>query len=143
MVVAVVAVIGGMNRGGDKNCGSETQTSATTQSGGFTMPGGMGMPGGFTMPQNGEMPGGMSMPNDFTKPQSSEAPAAIEAPAQEKTGGNRSFERTERSRSSRFSGSFGTAETVANTQEQGILLAVCAIVLLAAIIVAAVFKRNV
>ena len=133
---------GGMNRGGDKNRGSETQTSATTQSGGFTMPGGMGMPGGFTMPQNGEMPGGMSMPNDFTKPQSSEAPAATEAPAQEKTGGNRSFERTERSRSSRFSGSFGTAETVANTQEQGSLLAVCAIVLLAAIIVTVIFKRN-
>ena len=107
------------------------------------MPEGMSAPGGFTMPQSSEAPAATDAPTATEAPAATEVPAQSEAPAQEKTGGSRSFDKAERSQSSRFSGSFGTASTAANTQEQTILLAVCMGVLLAAIIVTVIFKRNV
>ena len=134
---------GGMGGRSDRNSSRDTQSSATTAT--ETKPAATSaptMPGGFTMPQGGEMPampGGFAMPQATEAPKAAEEPAATEAPAQEKSGSNRSFDKMDRGQ---FGGSFSGAAATANTQEQSILLAACVGVLLVALVIAFVFKRN-
>ena len=99
----------------------------------------MSVPGGFSMPQATEAPVVTETPVMMEEPVATEAPAETKAAALGKTGSSRSFDKMDRGQ---LSGSFGTASSAANTQEQGILMAACVGVLLVALVIAFVFKRN-